>query len=113
MSRDRWNPGCEQAGGAAALRAQGRAPGALDAAAYERFTPRAQAVLTASEEEARAAGHAYLGTEHVVLGLLSQPDGLAAQYLLGKTTPERLRAEMKPWVMRPEVMRAEMPRPMA
>lgn len=68
--------------------------GLLDAAVYDRFTPRARAVLTASEEEARAAGHAYLGTEHIVLGLLSQPEGLAARYLQRKTTPERLRAAM-------------------
>ncbi|MEU3895219.1 Clp protease N-terminal domain-containing protein [Streptomyces sp. NPDC045251] len=69
-------------------------PGTLDAAVYDRFTPRARAVLTASEDEARTAGHAYLGTEHIALGLLSQPDGLAARYLLERTTPERVRQEL-------------------
>jgi hypothetical protein len=57
-----------------------------------RFTPRARAVMAASQEEARAAGHNYLGTEHIVLGLLSQPEGLAAKFLSERTTPERLRA---------------------
>ncbi|QLE75419.1 ATP-dependent Clp protease ATP-binding subunit [Streptomyces rectiverticillatus] len=70
------------------------AVGTLDPATYERFTPRARAVITASQEEARAAGHDYLGTEHLVLGLLSQPAGLAAKYLLEKTTPEQLRTAM-------------------
>jgi hypothetical protein len=68
--------------------------GTLDATVYDRFTPRALAVITASEQEARAAGHGYLGTEHIVLGLLSQPEGLAGKYLAGKTTPEQVRAAM-------------------
>src|ERR1051326_5056953 len=68
------------------------AVGALDEDVFERFTPRARAVISASEQEARAAGHEYLGTEHIVLGLLSQPQGLAAEYLAQRTTPEQLRA---------------------
>src|SRR4051794_23858585 len=47
----------------------------LDAASYSKFTPRAQAVVVAGQEEARAARHNYVGTEHLVLGLLSQPEG--------------------------------------
>ncbi|WP_322767458.1 Clp protease N-terminal domain-containing protein [Frankia sp. Cr1] len=70
------------------------ATGELDAAAYDRFSPRARAVIAASQEEARAAGHDYLGTEHIVLGLLSQPEGLAGKFLSEKTTPEQLRAAM-------------------
>ncbi|PSL51994.1 ClpA/ClpB-like protein [Saccharothrix carnea] len=66
----------------------------LDETIFDRFTPRARAVVTASQEEARAAGHDYLGTEHLVLGLLSQPQGLAAKYLSEKTTPDRLRTAM-------------------
>jgi hypothetical protein len=68
--------------------------GALQAMSYERFTPRARAVIAASQQEARAAGHDYVGTEHIVLGLLSQPVGLAAKVLSEKTTPEQLRAAM-------------------
>jgi len=73
-----------------------RAEGAsgLDEPIYDRFSPRARAVITASQDEARAAGHDYLGTEHIVLGLLHQPKGLAAKFLSEKTTPEQLRAAM-------------------
>jgi len=46
------------------------------------FTPRAKKVLELSMEEARNIGHNYIGTEHVLLGLLRENDGLAAQVLL-------------------------------
>jgi ATP-dependent Clp protease ATP-binding subunit ClpC len=39
-------------------------------------------VLSNAQEEAEKAGHAYIGTEHVLLGLLSESDGLAAKALL-------------------------------
>lgn len=68
--------------------------GAPPAVAYDQFTPRARAVIDASQDEARTARHNYVGTEHIVLGLLSQPRGLAAQALSEKTTPEQLRAAM-------------------
>ncbi|MFB4300908.1 Clp protease N-terminal domain-containing protein [Actinomadura sp. NTSP31] len=58
------------------------------------WTPRARAVLDACQDEARAAGHDYVGTEHIVLALLSQPQGLAAKAIAEKTTPERLREAM-------------------
>lgn len=64
------------------------------AGAHERWTPRARAIMDACQDEARAAGHNYVGTEHIVLALLSQPQGLAAKALAEKTTPERLRAAM-------------------
>lgn len=60
----------------------------------ERFTLRAKAVVAASQDEARRAGHAYVGTEHLALALLSQPGGLAAKALAESVTPERLRAAM-------------------
>ena len=40
-----------------------------------------QAAFLVAQEEARALGHNYLGTEHVLVGLLSQSDGLAAHVL--------------------------------
>jgi len=43
-----------------------------------RFTRRARLVMVRAEEEARRAGHNYIGTEHLVLGLLDDPQGLAA-----------------------------------
>jgi hypothetical protein len=63
---------------------------------FSRFTDRAQHVIIAAQEEARSAGHDYLGTEHLVLGLLSEPQALAAQALADQgITPEQLRAAMK------------------
>jgi ATP-dependent Clp protease ATP-binding subunit ClpC len=45
------------------------------------FTPQAKAVLTQSLEESRALGHDYIGTEHILLGLTRQGDGVAARAL--------------------------------
>jgi len=46
---------------------------------FTRFTVRARAVVVAAQEEARAAGNAEISTAHLVLGLLTQPDALAAK----------------------------------
>jgi ATP-dependent Clp protease ATP-binding subunit ClpA len=48
---------------------------------FERFTPRARRSVVAAQEEARGLGHNYIGTEHVLLGLLSEPESLAARAL--------------------------------
>jgi len=45
------------------------------------YTPRAKKVLELSLEEARSLGHHYIGTEHLLLGLLRETDGVAAQVL--------------------------------
>eukprot|EP00873_Tetraselmis_striata_P045655 jgi/Tetstr1/465919/TSEL_010533.t1 len=45
------------------------------------FTPRAKRVLELSLEEARALGHNYIGTEHILLGLLREGEGVAARVL--------------------------------
>ncbi|WP_405921916.1 Clp protease N-terminal domain-containing protein [Streptomyces sp. NBC_00122] len=45
---------------------------------FGRFTPRARNVVMAAQNEARAAGGTAIRTEHLVLGLLSEPEGLAA-----------------------------------
>ncbi|NQT21582.1 MAG: ATP-dependent Clp protease ATP-binding subunit [Planctomycetes bacterium] len=45
------------------------------------FTPRAKKVLDLSMEEARNIGHNYVGTEHLLLGLLRENEGLAAKVL--------------------------------
>lgn len=61
-------------------------------AGFGRFTPRARNVVMASQEEARASGHAEIGPEHLVLGLLAEPDGLAAKVLVGRgASPEAVR----------------------
>jgi ATP-dependent Clp protease ATP-binding subunit ClpA len=46
------------------------------------FTPRAKKVLELAQREARALGHDYIGTEHILLGLLREGDGVAAQVLV-------------------------------
>jgi ATP-dependent Clp protease ATP-binding subunit ClpA len=46
------------------------------------FTPRAKKVLELAQREARALGHAYVGTEHILLGLIREGDGVAAQVLV-------------------------------
>src|SRR5215469_5088542 len=48
---------------------------------FERFTSRARRSVVAAQEEARSLGHNYIGTEHVLLGLLSEPEGLASRAL--------------------------------
>nr|ABR23161.1 ATP-dependent Clp protease regulatory subunit ClpC [Ulva fasciata] len=45
------------------------------------FTPRAKRVLELSLEEARQLGHSYIGTEHILLGLLREGEGIAARVL--------------------------------
>ena len=46
------------------------------------FTPRAKKVLELAQREARALGHDYVGTEHILLGLIREGDGVAAQVLV-------------------------------
>src|ERR1700720_4157705 len=48
---------------------------------FERFTERAKKVLTLAQEEAERSHHSYIGTEHLLLGLLREHDGLAAHAL--------------------------------
>jgi len=51
----------------------------LDASqGFTRFTPRARNAVMAAQNEARAAGHDQIRPEHLVLGLLSEPDGVGA-----------------------------------
>ena len=46
------------------------------------FTPRAKKVLELSLREARQLGHDYIGTEHILLGLVREGEGVAAQVLV-------------------------------
>ena len=46
------------------------------------FTPRAKKVLELSLREAIQLGHSYIGTEHILLGLIREGDGVAAQVLV-------------------------------
>ncbi|MCK5241556.1 ATP-dependent Clp protease ATP-binding subunit [bacterium] len=76
------------------------------------FTPRAKKVLELALEEAQALGHNYIGTEHILLGLIREGEGVAARvlerfnlkiekaremtiYLLGGNLPKYLQSQAK------------------
>jgi len=48
---------------------------------FERFTDRARRVLILAQDESRLQGHGFIGTEHLLLGLLRDGEGVAAQVL--------------------------------
>src|SRR5688572_11024712 len=48
---------------------------------FERFTDRARRVVVLAQEEARLLNHNYIGTEHVLLGMLAEGEGIAARVL--------------------------------
>jgi ATP-dependent Clp protease ATP-binding subunit ClpC len=48
---------------------------------FERFTDRARRVVVLAQEEARMLNHDYIGTEHILLGLVRERDGVAARAL--------------------------------
>ncbi len=48
---------------------------------FERFTDRARRVVVLSQEEARLLSHNYIGTEHILLGLIQEHEGVAAKAL--------------------------------
>src|SRR5437762_7596723 len=48
---------------------------------YERFTDRARKVMQLANQEARRFNHEYIGTEHILLGLVKEGAGVAANVL--------------------------------
>ena len=56
---------------------------------FERFTDRARRVMVLAQEEARLLNHNHIGTEHLLLGLIHEGEGVAAQALesLGVSLP--------------------------
>jgi ATP-dependent Clp protease ATP-binding subunit ClpC len=62
---------------------------------FERFTERARQVVVLAQDEARALKHNYIGTEHILLGLLREEEGLAARVLESlDVTVEEVRAQV-------------------
>src|SRR6266513_2920243 len=49
---------------------------------FERFTDRARRVVVLAQEEARMLNHNYIGTEHILLGLIHEGEGVAAKVLV-------------------------------
>ena len=48
---------------------------------FEKFTDKARKVMSLAQDEARNLGQMYVGTEHLLLGLIKEGDGIAAQAL--------------------------------
>ena len=103
--------------------------GAEPAGGHIPFTPRAKKVLDLSLREALQLSHRYIGTEHILLGIIREGEGVAAQILVklgadlntvrqqvieliarrpGETTP-RLPAEATPWVGAPRTATVRTP----
>ncbi len=62
---------------------------------FERFTERARQVVVLAQDEARSLKHNYIGTEHILLGLLREEEGLAARVLESlDITVEEVRAQV-------------------
>jgi ATP-dependent Clp protease ATP-binding subunit ClpA len=62
---------------------------------FERFTERARRVVVLAQDEARLLKHNYIGTEHILLGLLREEEGLAARVLdTLDITVEEVRAQI-------------------
>ena len=62
---------------------------------FERFTERARQVVVYAQDEARALKHNYIGTEHLLLGLLREEEGPAARVLEGlDIAGEEVRAQV-------------------
>jgi ATP-dependent Clp protease ATP-binding subunit ClpC len=57
---------------------------------FERFTERARIVIVVAQEEARRLQHNYIGTEHILMGLLREEEGVAAQVLASLGMTEEL-----------------------
>jgi ATP-dependent Clp protease ATP-binding subunit ClpC len=78
---------------------------------FERFSERARQVVVLAQDEARALGHGYIGTEHLLLGLLREEEGLAARALEGlKVDLETARGRVAGIVGRgPEAPRGQIP----
>ncbi|GAA0469939.1 ATP-dependent protease ATP-binding subunit ClpC [Alkalibacillus silvisoli] len=63
---------------------------------FGRFTERAQKVLALSQEEAVRLGHNNIGTEHILLGLIKEGDGIAAKALKSlNVTAEQIQEEVE------------------
>ena len=60
------------------------------------YTPRVKKVLALASREAKTLNHTYLGTEHILLGLLREGDGVAAKLLLSMSVDiEQVRQEIQ------------------
>lgn len=65
------------------MKVEGQVGPAVDSAVGQRllYAPRVKKVLALANKEAQALNHTYVGTEHILLGLLRESDGVAARIL--------------------------------
>jgi ATP-dependent Clp protease ATP-binding subunit ClpC len=69
--------------------------GARRRAMFERFTDRARRVVVLAQEDARVLNHDLVGTEHILLGLIREGNGVAAQVLVKHgADPNRVRQQV-------------------
>jgi hypothetical protein len=62
---------------------------------FERFTERARRVVVLAQEQALTLGHSQIGTEHLLLGMLAEQEGLAGRVLVSPgVDPESVRAQV-------------------
>ncbi len=65
-------------------------------AMFERFTERARRVIILAQEEAKRLNHSAVGTEHILLGIIREGEGVASKVLESlNISPERVRAEIE------------------
>ncbi|MDR7482960.1 MAG: ATP-dependent Clp protease ATP-binding subunit [Armatimonadota bacterium] len=63
---------------------------------FERFTERARRVIILAQEEAKRLNHSAVGTEHILLGIIREGEGVASKVLESlNISPERVRAEIE------------------
>ena len=60
----------------------------------DRFTERAQSALTKAQEAAQEMGHSYVGTEHILLGIAQESEGIGAKVLHDNGLDEELITEL-------------------
>src|SRR3990170_4441604 len=64
-------------------------------AMFERFTERARRVIILAQEEAKRLNHSAVGTEHILLGIIREGEGVASKVLESlNISPERVRAQV-------------------
>src|SRR3989304_3535534 len=77
-------------------------------AMFERFTERARRVIILAQEEAKRLNHSAVGTEHILLGIIREGEGVASKVLESlNISPERVRAEIESAIGRGERVRAQ------
>jgi hypothetical protein len=75
------SPGAQERRRGAPVHSPGSMSGGRPVHPFEHFTDASKRVLTLAQEEAQSSHHSYIGTEHLLLGLVREGDGIAARAL--------------------------------